>query len=138
MKFLLLASLLLVSSCGKPALRNTRLVQTDQCPIPFEKSGLCAKINWKSGPSADAESAFELEFWNQDNSKPQPDVSNRLAIFLRMTCCGTIQVPKTNLLETNRFLVNQIRFAPGNWEIHVQLKGTQLEDSVVLVSLDDQ
>lgn len=133
----LLSLLFLVVACGKnPSQFRVNENRTSDCPMAFEKNNLCAKITWKTGPSADTESSFELQFSTKDNSGPVKDLSKNLAVFLRMTCCGTIKVPKTTALSTDRYLVEQIKLTPGNWEVHVQIKGPQAEEAVVVVSTD--
>ena len=128
-----------ISACGKkPSEFAARNVDRLECPISFEKNNLCAKIDWKTGPTADGESSFELNFWKKDNSEVGKELSQGLAVFLRMTCCGTVKVPKMTAVSTDRFLINQIQFVPGNWEIHLQIKGPLAEQAVVQVSLDDQ
>jgi hypothetical protein len=136
---ILVGLLFFVTACGTEKLKiETNKNRTFECPMLFEKNNLCARMDWKQGPSADSESSFELHFWNKEGGKKAEDLMPRLSVFLRMTCCGTVKVPKTTALSPDRYLINQIPFTPGKWEVHVQLKGEKAEESVVLVSLDDK
>jgi hypothetical protein len=55
-----------------------------------------------------------------------------------MTCCGSVSFPKVNKLAEGKYAVTDASFAPGKWEVYVQLKqGEQVEKQFVKVQVDD-
>lgn len=130
-----------IFGCGK---QNTTLSlkdRTTSCPLYFASENLCAEISWMKGPSADVNSSFDIIFWNKDtgsSSGPFTDPTAQVGAFLRMSCCGTLSFPKTDKVDSGRFLVSNIKFTPGNWEIYVQLKqGENVDKQFVKVQIDD-
>lgn len=104
---------------------------SNECPIFFQKSEICARVDWLQGPTADGESSFELTLL-----KTVPDV--KVGVYLRMSCCGTIKVPKTFSVTSEKYTVNQIQFTPGVWEVHIKLESASgVEEQSFQVNLND-
>lgn len=130
-----------ISGCGKEESRLQRTFQTSSCPLYFASENLCAEMTWVKGPSADVKSALTVAFWKKDagsSSGPFVDPGSQVGAFLRMTCCGSISFPKVEKMEAGKFLVSEMGFTPGNWEVYVQLKqGENVEKQFVKVHIDD-
>jgi len=119
--------------------RTSSLLQRD-CTLKFPQNGLCSEIKWISGPSADSASSFEVTFWNikNENANPLIEPAAQVGAFIRMSCCGSLFFPKVSKLETGKYLVSDVKFTPGKWEVYVQLKNNNLTEKQFLnVNLDD-
>lgn len=111
------------------------------CPLYFPTEGLCAQIAWTVGPTADAESSFDVSFWKKDTGSstgPFTEPTAQVGSYIRMTCCGSISFPKVNKTADGKYSVTKVRFVPGSWEVFVQLKnGEKIEKQFVPVKLDE-
>jgi hypothetical protein len=136
-----LTVLLGLTACGKEALTSRAKIQRDSCPLYFASENLCAEIRWVKGPSADVKSEFTVAFWKKDESSSTGSLTEpqgQVGAFLRMTCCGSVSFPKVNKLAEGKYAVTDASFAPGKWEVYVQLKqGEQVEKQFVKVQVDD-
>jgi hypothetical protein len=133
--------LLGLNGCGKEDLTSRAKIQRDSCPLYFASENLCAEIKWVKGPSADVKSEFTVAFWKKDESSSAGQLTepkSQVGAFLRMTCCGSVSFPTVNKLAEGKYAVTDASFAPGKWEVYVQLKqGEQVEKQFVKVQVDD-
>jgi len=134
---------LFLTGCGNDPSQNfsDSLVLKEKenlCPLEFPGQGLCGKLIWEAGPTADGISSMRLVFWNsKDSSKSYQDPQGDLKVFFRMSCCGTVQVPKMIKGGAGDFHFKEIQFVPGNWEVHVQIhQGNAIEEKVEIISLN--
>ena len=128
--FSIISTVVLLSGCGQTPQSETKSFIQTTCPFEFPQLKECAQIFWTQGPTADGESAFELEF----STEPIAQVG----VFLRMTCCGTVKVPSIQKISSTRYRVTGIQFVPGTWEVFVQLQaGSLTEKSKISVNLND-
>jgi hypothetical protein len=138
----------LIASCGHQSKKTTLKVRNANaiseratCPLKFSQAGLCADIQWVNGPTVDQNSSFEVTFWNQNSGSekgPWVEPSAQVGAFIRMTCCGSVFFPKVSKIEDGRYLVSDVKFTPGKWEVYVQLKnGNSVEKQFITVKLDD-
>lgn len=138
---LILSMTVLISGCGRENWVDLLGERENSCPLYFASENLCAEITWVNGPSSDSQSLFNLIFWNKDtgsSSGPLAEPVAEVGAFLRMTCCGTILFPKTTKSGPGFFMVSEINFTPGDWEVYIQLKqGDQVEKKFVKVKVDD-
>lgn len=143
-----IATVFLTISCGREPkkatlkIRNTSVItEKDACPLKFAQAGLCGEIQWITGPAVDQNSSFQVTFWNQNSSPDKVewvDPSAQVGAFIRMTCCGSVFFPKITKVETGKFLVSDVKFTPGKWEVYIQLKnGNNVEKQFITVKLDD-
>jgi len=147
-----LALALLLSACGKetplsgspainPATQGGGAATANACPLYFPSEDLCAEISWVVGPSADAESSFNVSFWKKSTGSaagPLTEPTSQVGSYIRMTCCGSISFPKVNKVSDGKYSVTKVRFVPGSWEVYVQLKnGEKVEKQFVPVKLDE-
>lgn len=130
-----------LASCGKEVPTSSVRFQRDSCPLYFVSENLCAEIRWVKGPSADVKSEFTVVFWKKEESPSTGSVTEpqgQVGAFLRMTCCGSVSFPKVNKLAEGQYAVTDASFAPGKWEVYVQLKqGEQVDKQFVKVQVDD-
>lgn len=130
-----------VSGCGsnKPFVQSPS--KTRSCALKFAVVGLCSEINWINGPSVDGESSFTITFWSEkegSSNGPWIEPSAQVGAFIRMTCCGSVFFPKVSKVESGKYLVSNVKFTPGKWEVYVQLKsGDVVEKQFITVNLDD-
>lgn len=135
---------LFLSSCGQDSSQRfseslgIKDTETNLCPLEFPKQGLCGKLIWETGPTADGVSSLRLVFWNpKDSAKGYQDPQGELKLFFRMSCCGTIKVPKMIKAGAGDFQFKDLQFIPGNWEIHIQIhQGIHFEEKIELISLN--
>lgn len=108
------------------------------CPVEFPIQGLCAKLIWEAGPTADGVSSLRLVFWSPKNSSDTyQDPQGELKVFFRMSCCGTVMVPKMEKVGVGDFKFKEIKFVPGNWEVHLQVHhGNTFEEKIEIISLN--
>lgn len=143
-----LALSFLILSCGTkekaPATRKLRYrtaaTGLNSCPLKFAQSGLCANLQWTQGPTVDGESAFEVSFWASGNgsSSKLTEPTGQVGAFIRMTCCGSVFFPKVTKVSEGKYLVSNVKFTPGKWEVYIQLKnGNAVEKQFVSVNLDE-
>lgn len=143
----LLTLTILVFGCGREQVVSNyefaklpvRAVVNKTCSLKFSQSGLCADINWIQGPSADQASAFEVTFSKLDKPNSEPiEPSAQVGAFIRMTCCGSVFFPTVTKLTNGKYLVSNVKFTPGKWEVYVQLKnGNSIEKQFTTVNLDE-
>jgi len=132
MKLIQLFFLLLLAGCGgsKPAtMIPQNLPGPSDCPYAFDSQNLCGAIQWNQGPTADGESTFVVNFWQRGGdpariAAPQGEVTS----FLRMTCCGSITDNAVRILPDGRFLVDKVKFSPGDWELYIRIKNGATEE----------
>lgn len=120
--------------------RAAKIAKTT-CPLKFANLGLCSEINWTMGPSVDQESSFVVTFWSEkmgSSSGPWVEPSAQVGAFIRMTCCGSVFFPKVSKTENGKYLVSNMKFTPGKWEVYVQLKnGDVTEKQFITLNLND-
>lgn len=74
----LLAMLFTVACSDPPPARNTTI------PV-------CAKLDWKTGPTSKAANRFNVLFWDcatGDERGPFEDPAGEVSVTLAMSCCG--------------------------------------------------
>ncbi len=139
----------LLISCGREILfprtektsYHSFMAVKTACTLKFAQAGLCSEINWITGPTVDQESSFTVTFWNEKEASSKGswvEPNAQVGAFIRMTCCGSVFFPKVNKVENGKYLVSNVKFTPGKWEVYVQLKkGDVVEKQFVTVNLDD-
>lgn len=141
---LVLALTFLLVGCGKgPQASNPQPqvsgVDFSHCPYAFEKAGLCASLEWDSGPSAESASAFTVKFWDAKTgtaSGPFVEPAAKVSSFIQMQCCGSLFFPTVTKKTDGVYEVTKVRFLPGEWKVFVQLgadaKKEQIHEDVDL------
>ncbi len=153
-RFALWLGVALLTGCGQSPLLHhlnagdlqpTANAQPSDCPLNFEKEGLCAAIVWTKVPSSDNNGTFTVNFWKKDQgstSGPFVDPGDTVFVKLWMPAMGhgsslvtvTPATDSTGKSEAGSFNASGVYFVmPGAWEIWVQLKqGTQIVDQAKL------
>jgi hypothetical protein len=119
---------------------RTAATGRNSCPLTFAQNGLCADLQWTQGPTVDSESVFQVSFWALENGSPSKltEPTGEVGAFIRMTCCGSVFFPKVTKVSEGKYLVSNVKFTPGKWEVYVQLKnGNAVEKQFVPVNLDE-
>ena len=141
--FTMLTSFLmvLIVGCGSDKQSSHSSVMARSCPLKFSSASLCSEIKWVNGPTVDGESSFTVTFWSDKNGAsegPWAEPSAQVGAFIRMTCCGSVFFPKVTRVEDGKYLVSNVKFTPGNWEVYVQLKnGEAVEKQFITIKLED-
>lgn len=120
-----------------PAPGERRLLEStpeaSECPIRFEKVGLCAAPSWVSLPTKVEGGVMRVLFWSQSEGAqdgPYVNLSEIPHVYLWMPAHGhgssPVQVQAATDAQgevvTGEFLVNDIFFImPGNWDVHFQI-----------------
>jgi hypothetical protein len=112
------------------------------CPIAFDKEGLCAAIAWTKVPTDSENGSFTLTFWKKGAAGDLTDPGDTVAVKLWMPAMGhgssLVSVAPTldsnGRAVTGSFNATGVYFImPGAWEIWVQLKqGSQIIDQAKL------
>ena len=138
------ASLLLAGCQGSPLFNHTSAPSdrqsvespsgTSDCPLKFEKVGVCAALTWISFQTEDDGGVMKLQFWSAtEGSKDGPYITPAGSphVYLWMPEHGHGSSPVQVQAATNEqgaplageYRVSDLFFImPGAWDIHVQLK----------------
>jgi len=138
---------LALTGCGRPGMDITaddgrdstaQSASRAECPISLPKAGLCARLSWDKGPSADLPegSAFTVRFWKAGAPETLLDPTQALSSYARMVCCGSIAAARVDRVALGIFSVTGLKLVPGKWDVVLQLKGAGLvEKALVRVEL---
>jgi len=110
-----------------------------KCLLEFVSERLCGHLDWTVGPTAEGASQLQVSFWDsQSGPVSTKDPAGELKVFLRMSCCGTVIVPKLVKTGVGLFELRDIHLVPGNWELHLQIRnGSGVEEKVEPINLNE-
>lgn len=120
-------------------------VAAQDCPLSFDKAGLCASLTWEKMATDEEKGEFTLRFWKKNEATeagPYVVVPGKLAVKLFMPSMGhgsspvtiTPKLDQTGAAVPGVYSITDVYFIMGGpWEIWVQFKqGTQVLDQVKL------
>lgn len=115
------------------------------CPLPLNRTGLCASVSWDATPSASRTNAFTLRFWSQSNgTESGPYITPDQAPFVRLWMSSMGHGSRPVVMSAAKdaagavipgvYRVEQVVFTMrGDWDLQIQLRnGSTLIDQAVL------
>jgi hypothetical protein len=115
------------------------------CPLPLNRTGLCASVTWDTAPSASRANAFTLRFWNQaTGSESGPYITPGQTPFVRLWMSSMGHGSRPVVLSAAKdasgapmpgvYRVEQVVFTMrGDWDVQIQLRnGATVVDQATL------
>lgn len=102
------------------------------CPINFETTQLCAKLEWTKGPLLNEKSHFKVTFWNvadESETPVSPNYEVDIYSWMIMDNGHNHGGPALTYIEKNpgEFISKDARFfmgrMKGSWQIKIELIG---------------
>jgi hypothetical protein len=109
---------------------------SSECPLSFEKEGLCAELTWVSYPEGEELGVLNLNFWAKvGGAKSGPYLAPRGTPFVYLWMPHGHGTSPTEISGSDgQYKVTEVFFnMSGDWDFHVQLKsgGRVLDESTM-------